>query len=128
MVLSRLKAGWPLSHKFRWLNGGRLSIGIDTSQVFSHNANSTLIVDEGPLGLCVLEELSNFKVGIVIQWIELKDVSEKFECFSLVIGVSGLTSLDLSQKSDGFVAILVAIAGKNSVQMCLCSLKVSHVE
>jgi len=55
-------------------------------------------------------------------------VSEKFECFSLVIGVSGLTSLDLSQQSDGFVTILVAIAGENSVQMCLCSLKVAHVE
>jgi len=96
--------------------------------VFSHDANSALIVDEGPLGLCVLEELSNFKVCIVVQWIELKDVSEKFERFSLVVWVSGLASLDLSQKSDGFVAVFVAIAGKNSVQMCFCCLKVAHVE
>lgn len=69
MVLSRLKAGRPLGHKFRWLDGSRLSIWIDASQVFSHDANATLIVNEGPLGLCVLKELSNFKISIVIQWI-----------------------------------------------------------
>ena len=36
------------------------------------------------LGLCLLEDTRNFKVGIVVFWIELKDALKKLEGFLLV--------------------------------------------
>jgi hypothetical protein len=50
----------------------------------SDNLNALLIVEKCDLGLCLLEDTRNFKVGIVIFWIELKDALKKLEGFLLV--------------------------------------------
>ncbi len=55
-------------------------------------------------------------------------MSEKFECISLVTRMSRLSRLNLSQKSDGLIAVLVAIVAQHCVQMCLCCLEISHME
>jgi len=60
--------------------------------------------------------------------VQLKHVFEEAEGFSLVLRGARLARLDLGEKLDCFVAILIARACKDGVQVRLSILEVSHLE
>ena len=75
-------------------------------QVVSHNFDTLLVVEKGALWLSLLEEGRDFKIGVVIMWVQLADLPEQLKCFLLVGGCARLAGFDLGQQSDGFIAVL----------------------
>lgn len=67
--------------RFPFFNESRL---LRSCYLVSDNLNALLIVEKCDLGLCLLEDTRNFKVGIVVFRIELKDALKKLEGFLLV--------------------------------------------
>ena len=84
-------------------------------KIVAHNTDALLVVDESALGLNLLEQAGNLKVGVIVLRVKLANVPEQLQCLILVLWRARLTSLYLSQESYSFVTVFVPGAGKDVV-------------
>ena len=93
MLLGILKARRPLCHELeKWL---MLSFVIKLGQVVSHDFDALLIILERFLWLYLLEQSCDFKVSIIVLWIQLTNMFEEFESLILILWGTRLPSFDL---------------------------------
>lgn len=76
--------------------------------MFAHNFDSMFVVDQSSSRLTFFKKTGDLKISIIVKRIELTNVLEKLQCLVLILWSSGLTSFDLGEQPNGFVAILIA--------------------
>jgi hypothetical protein len=96
--------------------------------MISDDFDSCFVVSKSEFWLTLLEHLSQFKVSIKVHWIQFNDLFEIFERLLLIDWILGLTSLDLCQQSNSFIAVFVLLISKYGIQVHLSSLIVPQVE
>ena len=124
MLVRLLKTGWPLAHEL----GLALALAGLLLEEIAHYANTLLVVDQSSLRFDLLEETCDFKVGVVVEGVQLAHVPEELESLILILWSTRLPSLDLGQEPDSFIAIFVPRAGQHGVQVLLGRLEISHME
>ena len=94
----------------------------------TNDPDALLIMNESAFRLDLLKKRRDFKIGIEILWIQLKDVTEQLECFVQVLWLLNLPSFDLSEQADGLIAVFIPGTRQHGVEMRLCNLEVAHLK
>ena len=96
--------------------------------LLTHDVDAFLVVSKRKLKVSLLKHRCDLEVRIVIIWVELNDLLEKFLSLQVVRFASRLPSFDLGQDPQSFVAVLKLLAVQHCHQVELSALVVAIIE